>query len=113
MAKFYGEIGYGETIEIRPGVWDDVITEYKYYGDVERNTRRLDSGEKVNNDLSVGNSISIVADAYANEHFFAMRYIKWAGTLWVISDVEVRSPRLILRLGGVYNGPTAKASSTP
>lgn len=113
MAKFYGEIGYGETIEIRRGVWEDVITEYKYYGDVIRNTRRLDSGEKVNNDLSVGNSISIVADAYANEHFFAMRYIKWAGTLWVISDVEVQSPRLILRLGGVYNGPTAGAAGAP
>jgi hypothetical protein len=66
----------------------------------------LDNGDKVNNDISVGNSISIVADAYANTHFFAMRYIKWAGTLWTISDVEVQSPRLILQLGGVYNGPT-------
>lgn len=112
MAKFYGEIGYGETVETRPGVWDDVITERKYYGDVVRNTRQLESGEKVNNDISVGNSISIVADPYANEHFFAMRYIKWAGTLWTVADVEVRSPRLILRLGGVYNGPTAEAPST-
>lgn len=76
-------------------------------GDILRNTRRLQSGESVNDDLSVGNSISIVADAYANEHFFAMRYVQWAGTLWKVSDVEVQSPRLILRLGGVYNGPTA------
>lgn len=110
MAKFYGAIGYGEPVEIRPGVWEDVITEYNYYGDVIRNARRLDENEKVNNDLSVRNSISIVSDAYANEHFFAIRYIRWAGTLWIISDVEVQSPRLLLRLGGVYNGPTA---STP
>lgn len=107
MAKFYGVIGYGESQEIRPGVWEDVITEQSYYGDVIRNSRRLDDGSTVNNDISVGNSISIVADAYANEHFFAMRYIKWAGTLWIVSDVTVESPRLILRLGGVYNGPTA------
>lgn len=107
MAKFYGDVGYGETVEVRAGVWKDSIKEVKYFGDVIRNTRRLESGEKVNNDLSVGNSISIVADAYANEHFFAIRYIKWAGTLWTVSDVEVRSPRLILRLGGVYNGPKA------
>lgn len=111
MAKFYGEIGYGETVETRPGVWEDVITEYKYYGDVVRNTRQLSSGEKVNDDLSVGNSISIVADAYANEHFFAMRYIRWAGTLWEISNVEVQSPRLVLRLGGVYHGPKAGTPS--
>ena len=107
MAKFFGVIGYGESVEEAPGVWTDTITEYPYYGDVVRNTRRLDNGEKVNNDLSVGNSISIVADAYAREHFFAMRYINWAGTLWIVSDVEVRSPRLILRLGGVYDGPPA------
>jgi hypothetical protein len=108
MAKFFGEIGYGETVETPPdsGVWKDVIVEYSYYGDVIRNTRKLQEGDQLNLDLSVGNSISIVADAYANNHFFAIRYIKWAGTLWTVSDVEVQPPRLILRLGGVYNGPT-------
>lgn len=108
MAKFYGVIGYNEgTVEITPGVWEDNIVEYQYYGDVVRNTRKLQEGEQLNNDLSVGNSISIVADAYANEHFFAIRYIQWAGALWTVSDVEVQSPRLLLRLGGVYNGPKA------
>lgn len=106
MAKFYGEIGYGETVESAPDVFRDVITERKHYGDVLRNARNLVEGDKVNNDLSVNNSISIVADAYANEHFFAMKYIKWAGTLWIVSNVDVQPPRLILRLGGVYHGPT-------
>jgi hypothetical protein len=113
MAKFYGEIGYGETVETSPGVWQDIIVEHMYYGDVIRNTRRLEESEQLNNDIAVGNSIRIVADAYANEHFFAIRYIKWAGTLWTVSDVEVQSPRLLLRLGGVYNGPTAQAPGTP
>lgn len=107
MAKFYGEIGYGETAETTPGVWEDVITEKSYFGDVIRNSRQLKEGEGVNDDLSVGNSISIVADAYANDHFFAIRYIRWAGVLWTVKNVDVQSPRLILRLGGVYNGPTA------
>lgn len=107
MAKFYGEIGYGESVEKPGGVWVEDITEVKYYGDVLRNTRQLREGESVNNDLSVQNSISIVADAYANEHFFAIRYIRWMGTLWTVQSVEVQSPRLLLRLGGVYNGPTA------
>lgn len=107
MAKFYGEVGYGETVEIRPGVWDDVIVEKSYFGDVIRNSRQLRDNEGVNDDLSVGNSISIVADAYANEHFFAIRYIRWAGALWKVANVDVESPRLVMRLGGVYNGPTA------
>ena len=107
MAKFCGEIGYGETVETSPGVWVDQITEIQYYGDVVRNTRRLQEGMSVNDDLSVSNSISIVADAYASEHFFAIRYVRWAGSLWKVSDVEVQRPRLLLRLGGVYNGQTA------
>ena len=107
MAKFYGAIGYGTTEETSPGVWSDVIVERYYRGDVVRNSRRLQEGQKVNDDLSVNNSISIVADAYASDNFFAIRYISWAGTLWVVSDVEVQRPRLLLRLGGVYNGPKA------
>jgi hypothetical protein len=113
MAKFHGRIGYGTTVETAPGVWQDDIVEAKYFGDVVRNTRQLQTGEKVNNDLSVGNSISIVADAYANKHFFAIRYVEWAGTLWTVEAVEVQSPRLLLRLGGVYNGPTYTAPVAP
>lgn len=107
MARFCGKIGYGDTVETRPGVWEDVIVEHNYYGDVLRNARGLEGGEKINNDLTVSNSISIIADAYANNHFFAMRYVEWAGALWTVSDVEVKSPRLILRLGGLYNGQKA------
>jgi hypothetical protein len=108
MAKFYGEIGYGESVETPAGsgIWEDEITEFPYFGDVIRNTRKLENGESLNNDLSVGNSISIIADEYAVEHFFAVRYVRWAGTLWTVTNVEVRSPRLILSLGSVYNGPT-------
>lgn len=111
MTKYFGSIGYGETLEIRPGVYDDVITERKYYGDVLKNTRKAEQGDKINSDISVGNSISIVADAYAYNHFFVMRYIRWAGAYWIISDVEVQRPRLLLRLGGLYNGPKAEVAS--
>ena len=108
MAKFFGRVGYADsTQEASPGIWEEVIVEHQYYGDVIRNTRQLREGVGLNDDLSVQNSISIVADAYANDHFFAIRYVEWAGTLWTVSDVEVQSPRLLLKLGEVYNGPTA------
>ena len=112
MARFYGEVGYGESVETSPGVWDDVITEFPYFGDVVRNFRKLEPGEGLNDDLKVSNSISIVADQYAIEHFFAIRYVRWEGVLWTIQTVEVRSPRLILNLGKVYNGPTAGATQS-
>jgi hypothetical protein len=109
MAKFQGKVGYGELVETTAGVWEEEITERSYFGDVLRDTRRLREGEKVNDDITVGNMFSIVADAYANEHFHAIRYVEWAGTLWKVSEVEVQRPRLLLRLGGVYNGPKVAA----
>lgn len=111
MAKFYGKVGFGEQKEVRPGVWDTEITEYPYYGDVIRNVRRMQDADKVNSDLVLMNSISIVADAYARDHFFAIVYVEWAGAVWSVTHVEVEHPRLILRLGSVYNGPRPAASS--
>lgn len=104
MAKFYGVIGYAETVETRPGVWTEQIVERNYYGDLIRNTRRLQSADKLNDDVNVANEISIVADPYANENFYSMRYIEFMGAKWKISNVEVKHPRLILTIGGLYNG---------
>lgn len=108
MARFFGEVGYGDSIETPSdsGVWIDTITEAQYYGDVIRNTRKMEPGESLNDDVNVGNSISIVADVFAIEHFFKIKYVRWAGVLWTVTNVEVRTPRLILSLGSVYNGPT-------
>lgn len=110
MAKFYGEVGYAtETVEVPPnsGVWVDQMVEIAYFGDVIRNSRRLEESEGLNSDISVNNSISIVADQYAIDHFFKIKYVRWAGVLWTVTTVEPKSPRLILSLGKVYNGPTA------
>lgn len=103
MPKFYGAVGYAETVEISPGVWEEQITERNYYGDVIRNTRRLQSADKINDDINISNEISIVADPYANDHFYAIRYVVFQGAKWKVSNVDVQYPRLILSLGGLYN----------
>lgn len=104
MAKFYGAIGYAETKETAPGVYTESITERNYSGDVIRNTGKWQKGESLNDDLTINNSISIVADPFANQNFHTMRYVKWMGASWKITNVEVQRPRLILTIGGVYNG---------
>ena len=103
MAKFYGKIGFAEMAETTPGVWVENITEREYYGDVNRNIRRLQTGMGLNDDISISNEISIVADPYANENFHSMRYVRYMGAKWKISSVDVQYPRLILTLGGEYN----------
>ena len=110
MAKYYGRIGYAETVETTPGVWEEIITEHKYYGDVTRNARRWESGEDLNDNLKINNAISIIADDYAYKHLANIRYVEWLGALWKPSHVEVQRPRIILQIGGVYNGdPTRTA----
>jgi hypothetical protein len=106
MARFYGRVGYGSSEESAPGVWTDTIVERSYFGDVVRNTRHSSEGENLNSEITVRNSVSIVADDYATSHIQAIKYVEYSGTLWTVSDVEVQRPRLILRLGEVYNGPT-------
>lgn len=104
MNKFYGKIGYAITKETTPGVWVERMVERSYYGDVIRNIRRLQSSENLNDDINVSNEISIVADAFANQNFHSMRYVEYMGTKWKVSSIEVKYPRLILSIGGVYNG---------
>lgn len=103
MAKFYGVIGYAESVELKPGVWGEEITEHHYFGDLIRDTRRLQTADKLNNDINVANVISIVADPFANKNFHLMRYVEFMGAKWNISNVDVQYPRLLLTIGGVYN----------
>lgn len=106
MAKFYGPVGYAETVETAPGVYVEKITERRYFGDLTRNTRRLQSSETLNDDINVANEISIVADPFARENFHKMRYVVFMGAKWKISKVEVGYPRLILTIGGLYHEQT-------
>ena len=107
MAKFYGIIGYAETVETDPGVWEEKIVERMYFGDLLSNFRNLQNSGEVNDDVNIANKISIVSDPYANENFHSMRYVEFLDTRWKIINVEVLYPRLILTLGGVYNGKQA------
>lgn len=110
MTKFYGEVGYSAGSVENPvgsGVWVNDIVERPYYGDVTRQARNLEPGEAINDDISVSNSIKIVADAYALQNFINIIYIRWLGGLWTVTNVEVQTPRLVLSLGQVYNGPVA------
>ena len=104
MAKFCGKVGFAITEETRPGVWTPTITEREYYGDVINDARRLQTIDQLNDDIVVSNRISIVIDAFANENFHSIRFVEYMGTVWKVTNAEVQRPRLILTLGGVYNG---------
>ena len=110
MARFAGEVGYGEPTKVAPGVTEDVITEVLYYGDIIRLSTNPDNqDEKILPDISANNAISILADERAIKHFSQIKYVRWNGVRWTVTSVEVKRPRLILNIGKVYNGPTPTA----
>ena len=107
MAKWFGKIGYSTTEEVEPGIYESIIKELPYRGDVMSSRwKRQNSGE-INDDISLANVISIVADRFAYQNCTKMVYIEYLGALWKISDIEVQSPRLLITIGGVYNGEQA------
>ena len=106
MAKFSGLIGYVINTETSPGVWMDVVTEKHYRGDELHTINRYQIGDKVNDDIRVDNRISIIADAFSENNFQSIRYVKWKGALWNVISVEVQRPRLLLSMGRAYIGPT-------
>ena len=105
MAKFYGTIGYVDLVATSPGVYEEVVTELVYSGDLLRKSSRWSTNpDGVNDNISVNTQISILADPYAYKNFHSMRYVEFMGAKWKITGVEVKYPRLILDVGGVYNG---------
>lgn len=114
--KFCGLVGYCESVEGTgewgKGKWTDVVTERKRYGDIVRNNRRYSpNSDTVNDELTLSHTISIVADAYMMEHYYAIKYVLWKGQRWKVTEIQVERPRLILTIGGLYNGPTPESTA--
>ena len=113
--RWYGKIGYVEQVETdpvnAPSVYKSVVTEVSYRGEIMRNDRRWNDGNSVNGEIRVSNQISILSDPYIIANFHNIRYAEFMGTLWCVTDVEVQYPRLVLTLGGVYNGEQANTGS--
>lgn len=104
MPKYFGKVGFVESVETAPGIWDDRIVERSFYGDVVRDLRRLQNRTKLNDDVTITNSFSIVADKYAYANFHKIRYLEYMGTKWKVESVDASTPpRLTLDVGAVYN----------
>lgn len=104
MTKYYGRIGFSITNETAPGVYEEIIDLRKYKGDVLKNYRRWDSSENLNDNLNVDNTLSIIADSFMYENIGVIRCVEWMSTFWEISSIDIQRPRIVLSIGGVYNG---------
>lgn len=114
MAKYHGYVGYAIDVEAYPGVWESKIIEHEYFGDVIKNRLNVQQqSTSINPTLSLSNNVSIVADAFAFENYYAIRYVTYLGKRWTVTSVEISHPRMILTLGGLYNGKESGTTSVP
>lgn len=110
MSKWFGKIGYAFTGKTEPGVWSDEIIERSYYGDMTSDRYKRQQTSNINDDLVLSNVISILADPFAEKNYSHMAYVEIMGTKWKIANVEIQYPRLILTVGGVWNGNSPRVS---
>lgn len=105
MAKWHGTVGYIKQEMVSPDVYDSILIERKYYGDLIRNSRGWSNpSEGTNDNLTLNNQISIIADSFATDNSAYMKYVEMMGAKWKITNIEIRRPRLVLTIGGLYNG---------
>lgn len=110
MAKWYGIVGIADDIETEPGFHEDSIVEKHYQGDVFSTRWRRQTADRINDDITLAKQISIIADQYALYHYSTIAYVEYMGTKWKVTEVEPQFPRLILTVGGVWNGNTAEST---
>jgi hypothetical protein len=104
MNRFYGNVGFVKDKETAPGVIMPTIIEKPYYGTINRQNRRWDTLNEVNDHLTLSEEISIVADDYFYENIGYIAYVVRLGVKWKVKTITPSYPRIILELGGEYNG---------
>ena len=105
MARFYGKIGFAVMEETKPGIYRETYTERSYKGDVLNRRYRWQDTDHFNEDISVTNEISIIADNFANTNIGTMRYVRWLNQVFEIESatIDLDRHRITLSLGGIFN----------
>ena len=104
MARFSGLVGYVPQQETTPGVWTPVENPRKMKGDIIRQSSTNASSGNLNDDVTLNHRISLIGDAYAFDNYFNIKWIKIDTMKWKVVNIEIERPRIIISLGGVWNG---------
>lgn len=108
MSKWFGKVGYAlPPRQTSPGIWESEPVEHEYYGDMTTDRRRRQNTGEINDSLNLANVISIIADPFAYENCSYIAYVEIMGAKWKVTEIDPsQPPRLILTVGGVWNGNT-------
>lgn len=103
--KFSGKAGFRiDDVEIEPGVYEPKVVVKTIKGDVVSNRYQHQNSDKSTIDnVRITNQLLIVANQFFNEHIANLVYIEFQGVKWKVESFDIRPPRVVVSLGGVYN----------
>ena len=102
MTRCSGNIGYALVAETQPGVWTEEVVDKKYYGEVVTDNRKFTDQNQINDNLNISNNISVVSNKFMLDNMSYMKYITFLKSKWKISSVDIKPPRIIITMGGLY-----------
>lgn len=103
MGKVKLGVGFGSNQELEPGIYDDVLEEKTYYGEILENRRSFDQGTTLSGDVKITNQFSIMGNTYLFDNLEKIRYVRYRNQLWTVT-VDEGYPRVTFNLGGLYHG---------
>ena len=106
MAKYSGMLGYVMPAkEDPPGIWKpSAVVEKLGRGDLFGQTINNEDVGGLSDGITVNNQLSIIMDPFVYRNLESLKYVILYGTRWEIQSLSINRPRVILTLGGVYNG---------
>lgn len=103
MARYSGLVGYVTQEETVPGVWSPVENPRTMKGEIIRQSSTNPDHGKINSDISLNHRVSLWGDAYAFDSYYAIKWIQIDGRKWEVTSVEIKRPRIIVTVGGLWN----------
>lgn len=103
--KFSGKAGFRiDDVETEHGVYEPIVVVKAIKGSVVINHYQHQNSDKSTIDnVRITNQLSIVANQFLNEHISNLMYIEFQGVKWKVESFDIRPPRVVVSLGGVYN----------
>lgn len=104
-------LGFAESKQVRPGIWDDEITEVPKLAEVRQRTETFQVEGNVIPEYKTTTSVSVLSQGPVKPDYSNLRYVLYAGERWIVTSAVHEPPRMTLFIGEVYSGPIPGGTS--
>ena len=103
--RYRDKIGFADQRRTAPGVFQEMIIERVYGGEIVKYSSHYESSATVNGVPKLRNQISVIGDPYILDNHAFIRYAWFHGVRHEVTSIEITDRRVILDLGDVYQDP--------